>query len=162
MELSAYKSTYSVAGNPQLRMFTEFGLVAASRLWGFVLTRLAQCFDTQIETRYLAFLRQMIVSVRQYRPLPRALPKSRQTVSSCATPTAKSWPTSIMSIMSVNRVAAQQRGCSARMRQGALPRTFLSYRSWCARLSGVPGDLVGGLHQLLCSLPLTGHYLFQR
>jgi hypothetical protein len=23
-------------------------------------------------------------------------------------------------------------------------------------------DLVGGLHQLLCSLPLTGHYLFQR
>ena len=69
MELSAYKGTYSVAGNPQLRMFTEFGLVAASRLWGFVLTRLAQCFDTPLETRYLAFLRQMIVSVRQYRPV---------------------------------------------------------------------------------------------
>src|SRR6516165_7460670 len=94
MELSAYKGTYSVAGNPQLRIFTEFGLVAASRLWGFVLTRLAQCFDTPIETRYLAFLRQMIVSVRQYRPLPRALPKSRQTVSSCATPTVSRLPTS--------------------------------------------------------------------
>src|SRR6516165_3711795 len=51
MELSALRATYSVAGNPQLRMFTEFGLVAASRLWGFVLTRLPQCFDTPIETR---------------------------------------------------------------------------------------------------------------
>ena len=84
MELSALRATYSVAGNPQLRMFTEFGLVAASRLWGFVLTRLPQCFDTPIETRYLAFLRQMIVSVRQYRPaMPSPSPRPAEVTPNC-------------------------------------------------------------------------------
>ena len=61
-------------------MFTEFGWSPPLGCGGFVLTRLTQCFDTQIETRYLAFLRQMIASVRQYRP---ASPRPAEVTPNC-------------------------------------------------------------------------------